>query len=516
MLEQRMKCRGDTPPFLLRSLALSLALSLLAGCSVGPVFEEPPANAPAAYRTQVMPASAVSDLKWWKLFQDPLLFSLVSTALENNWDLKIAASRIEQARASVGFVRADQFPRLDVEAGALKNNYSGGFRSPNTRSSVYLAAPLNWELDFWGRFSHSTAAARADLMASEYGFKIVQLTLISDVVANYYQLLDFHRRLSISENTLRSRAASLGIIEQRFAKGIISELDVNQAQIQKEIAAAAIPLYERAIARTENGLSVLLGRLPAAIKTRENMAGERQAPEIPVGMPSEILAHRPDVSRAKYLLQAQTETVGVAEALRFPSISLTGSGGVANSDLGSVSTNGGVWSVGGRLLGPVFDFNKNKSRVEIEEQKMQESLYNYENTVLTAFREVEDALVDIATYRQELAAVDRQEKAARNANMLSQRRYDQGVTSYLEVLDTERSLFSTLLQQSELQQRYLNAYVQLYKALGGGWYTESDGQKDLPAAEEAHHGKQAGASPCAGAAATAEGCHPVAEEATGR
>ena len=197
-------------------------------------------------------------------------------------------------------------------------------------------------------------------MASEYGLKTVQLTLIADVVSNYYQLLDFHRRLTISEDTLMSRIGSLKIIQQRFDKGIISELDVNQAQIQKEIAAASIPLYKRSIAKSENGLSILLGRLPGAIKTRENMAGQPQPPQIPVGMPSDILERRPDIIQSKYLLKAQTEKIGVAEALRWPAISLTGTLGVASTELGSINVDGGVWSVGGRLLGPLIDFSKNK------------------------------------------------------------------------------------------------------------------------------------------------------------
>lgn len=443
-------------------------------CTLGPDFIEPVTATPEAYRTQIMPADPIDDLKWWELFEDPLLYSLVTTALANNRDLKIAVSRIEQARANLGFVRADQYPRVDIDAGASTGNFSGGTRSEDTNSTVYLVAPLSWELDFWGKFRRSTEAARAELMASDYGLKTIQLTLIAEVVTNYYQLLDFHRRLSISEETLASRIDSLNIIQQRFDKGIIAELDVNQAQIQKEIAAAAIPLYKRSIAKTENNLSILLGRLPGAILTRQNFEEEFQVPEIPIGLPPAILERRPDISQAKYVLKAQTENIGVAEALRWPAISLTGTLGVASTELGSITIDGGVWSVGGRLLGPIIDFNKNVRRVEIQEQVTQQALFQYENIVLTAFREVDDALMEIATYRNELAAIDRQLIASQNATDLSKERYDKGVSSYLEVLDTERTLFSTDLQQSQLQQQYLNAYVNLYKALGGGWVTKED------------------------------------------
>ncbi|MBR9986146.1 MAG: TolC family protein [Desulfosarcina sp.] len=450
-----------------------MVLLMLTGCAVGPDFKDPVVEAPEAYRTAAMPTGAVEDLKWWTLFEDPLLYDLVTTALENNRDLKIALSRIEQARATVGFTRADQYPRLDGEAGARTGNVNGGSRSPDTQSTVYLAAPLNWEIDFWGKFKRSTEAARDDLMASEYGLKAVQLALISDVVRTYHQLLDFHRRLAISESTLTSRIESLKIIQQRFDKGIISELDVNQAQIQKEIAAGAIPLYQRSIAKTENGLAILLGRLPETVRIKKNLRGT-PPPDIPVGLPANILTRRPDILQASYLLKAQTERIGVAEALRLPAISLTGTLGIASTDLGAVTTEGGVWSIGGRLLGPIVDFSKNKRRVEIEEQKTQQALYQYENTVLTAFREVDDALAEIATYRDELAAIDRQQKAAKNANDLSKERYDKGVSSYLEVLETERTLFSAELQQSDLQQQYRNAYVNLYKALGGGWVNQAD------------------------------------------
>ena len=327
MNKRTMKCKGLTP--------FVLVLSLLSGCALGPDFQEPVVNSPESYRTQVMPNEPDTDLQWWELFDDPLLISLVKTALLNNRDLKIAVSRIEQARATVGFVRADQFPRVDVDAGAVTGNFSGGSRSPDTNSTVYLSAPLNWEIDFWGKFSRSTEAARAELMASEYGLRSVQLTLIAGVVSGYYQLLDFHRRLTISENTLKSRIDSLEIIQQRFNKGIIAELDVNQAQIQKEIAAVAIPLYQRSIAKAENSLSILGGNLPGPIKMRENMVEQPQLPEIPVGMPSDILDRRPDISQAKYLLKAQTENIGVAEALRWPAISLTGSLGVASTEIGS-------------------------------------------------------------------------------------------------------------------------------------------------------------------------------------
>jgi len=455
-------------------LPLILVLLLIPGCTVGPDFEEPVVESPNTYRTPVEQAEYDADLKWWHLFNDPQLVFLVTTALENNRDIMIAVSRIAQSRAALGFTEVDGYPRLDVQAGISRGDFTGVGKSSNVSTSSYIAAPLSWEIDFWGKFSRATDAARADLIASEYGLKTVQLTLVSDVVAGYYILLDFHRRLAISESTLKSRIESLTIIQHRFDKGIISELDVNQAEIQREIAAAAIPLYQRSITKTENGLSLLLGHLPGPINTRINLSAPTPPPDIPVGMPADILERRPDITQAKFLLRAQTENIGIAEALRWPAISLTGTLGAASTELGSISIDGGVWSVGGQLLGPIFNFGQNKRRVEVQEAITQQFLFQFENTVLSAFREVEDALVEIETYRKELAAIDRQLKASVNANKLSKERYDKGVSSYLEVLDTERTRFATDLQQSELQQLYLNAYVNLYKALGGGWVTEAD------------------------------------------
>jgi len=437
-----------------KSWAPFIVLSLLvSGCTrLGPDFEEPLVVTPESYRTQVQQVEAADDLQWWKLFDDPYLASLVAMALERNRDIRIAVSRIAQARATLGFTEPDEYPRLDLDGGINRGNFTGTGKKLTTDTSSYITAPLSWEIDFWGKFSRATEAARAELIASEYALKTVQLTLVSEVVSSYTQLLDFQRRLTISENTLKSRTESLYIIQQRFDKGIIPELDVNWAEIEMEIAAAAIPLYQRSIAKTENGLSILVGKLPGAIEIRANLLERVVPPEIPVVVPADILDRRPDITRDKFLLKAQTENIGIAEALRWPSISLTATLGVANTDIGSLNVDGDTWSLGGRLLGPIFDFGKNKSRVKIEEAITQQVLFQFEQSVLTAFQEVEDALVEIKTYRQELASIDRQLQAAKNANKLSRERYNQGVSSYLEVLETERRLFDTDLAQSETQQ----------------------------------------------------------------
>ncbi len=456
---------------LARIVTLMIIVSLT-GCAVGPDFKKPVLETPHNFRFSDSESKEAVNLNWWELFDDPVLYSLVVMALTDNKDLMIAASRIEEARAALGFTKADQYPRLDLEGSAKAGNFTGVSRSSTTDKSAYIAPVLSWEIDFWGKYRRSTEAARSELMASEYSLRTVEISLISEVVSTYFLLLDYHQRLKISKQTLDSRRYSLDIIQKRFDKGIIPEIDLNQAQIQKEIAAGAIPLYQRLIANTENALSILMGKFPGEIKTGNDLNQQAVPPDIPSGLPSNILERRPDIAEAMYLLEAQTARIGVAQALRFPSITLTGLFGVASAELSSISTDGDIWSVGGGLFGPLFDFKKNLQRVEIEKERTKQALYRYENRVLFAFREVSDALHDIQTYKKQISAVERKFKAAQNAATLSKMRYDKGVTSYLEVLETERTLFDVGLELSQLKQQFYNAYVRLYKALGGGWLTK--------------------------------------------
>ena len=456
-----------------------LIIFIFAGCAAGPDFHKPDVETPEKYRmtsslrVDSLYADSLANLPWWHLFEDSLIDSLVEIALKENKDILMAASRVEQARATLGFVKADALPRLDIEAGASRGNTVGRAQLETTSNQFYAAPVLNWEIDFWGKFRRANEAARAELMASRYGLATIHIGLVSEVISTYFLLLDYLQRLELSEQTLESRQYSLDIIQKRFDKGIVPELDLNQAQIQLEIARAAIPVYERLIVQTKNALSILLGRLPVAINTGVSLREHLSPPEIPVGLPSSLLQRRPDIVRAEYLLKAQNARIGVATAMLYPSISLTGLLGVSSNELSQLSTADPAWSVSGGLLGPLFNFNKNTLRIEIEEEKTKQALYQYEFTVLTAFREVDDALVGIETYKKQLAAVQRKYTAARNAERLSLERYDKGVTSYLEVLDSQRTLFSVGLELSEVEQNYLNAYVKLYKALGGGWLAEA-------------------------------------------
>jgi len=453
---------------------------IIAGCAAGPDFKKPEVETPEDYQfsealqVDSSYADSLINLQWWTLFGDTLLDTLVQIALLENKNILITASRMEQARATLGFVKADALPRLDIEAGASRGNMAGRMQLETTASQYYIAPVLNWEIDFWGKFRRANESARAELIASQFSLATVQIGLIADVVSTYFILLDYHQRLEISKQTLESRIESLDIIQKRYNEGIIPELDLNQSQIQKEIALAAIPVYERSIVLTNNALSVLLGRLPNDIEKGPKLKYHTIPPNIPVGLPSSLLLRRPDIAQAEYLLKAQNARIGVATAMLYPAINLTGLLGLASSDLSSMSTGDPAWSLSAGLFGPLFNFNKNTLRVEIEEEKTKQALYTYENSILLAFREVENALVEVETYKRQLASVERKYAAAKNADRLSKIRYDKGVTSYLEVLETQRTLFTVGLELSEIEQQYLNAYVKLYKALGGGWIYQED------------------------------------------
>ncbi len=449
---------------------------ILYSCAVGPDFQKPETQVPKYFTNyDSLAVDTLVNLKWWEIFNDPILDTLVLTALHENKNVNIAISRIEEARANLGFTEADIFPRVDLQGSATRGTYVGGGLKLDSESNGFFIAPVvNWEIDFWGKFRRANESAQAQYLASEFSLRKIQISLISEVVSTYFLLLDYRERLKISENTLKSRMESLRIIQERFNKGTVPEIDLNQAQIQKEIAASTVPLYKRLSVQTENSLSILLGKLPASIKSGTGLENRDTPPDIPIGLPSQLLVRRPDIAESEYLLQVQNAQIGVAVAKMFPAISLTGLFGLASDDLSTMTVGDPAWSISGTLLGPLFNFGKNTSRVEVEEAQTQQALYQYEYTVINAFREVEDALIDVQTYKEQLEALTRQYVAAKNAEKLSRMRYDLGVTSYLEVLESERTLFNAELQLSEIRQSTFNSYIRLYKALGGGWISKEE------------------------------------------
>ena len=455
----------------------------LAGCKVGPNYEQPILDNPEAFRFDNDLTDTIVNLKWWDLFEDPVLDTLIEIALEENKDVLQAAARVEAARANVGYTRADALPTINAVVGASYGNYSG-VKSAEAGGNFYAFPELVWEIDFWGKYRRSTEAARAQLLSTEYGMRQTQISLISSVVSTYFMLLDDMSKLEISQRTYASRESGTQIIQSRYDYGVVPEIDLNQAQIQEAIAAASVPVYKRFLAYDQSTLSILLGRSPDSILVGSHLYDQKYPPEIPTGLPSQLLARRPDILSAEADYMEQNALIGIAVAMRFPAISLTGLIGGASTELSSFTTGGFAWSVGGSLLGPLFQFGKNKRRVEQQRYLAEAARLNYESVVLQAFKDVEDALITIETLREELRAQEMRMKAAQNAEMLSQERYDKGVTSYLEVLESQRQSFDAQLSYSTVRRDLFIAYIDLYKALGGGWVSEAEMQAAETAEEK--------------------------------
>jgi multidrug efflux system outer membrane protein len=332
---------------------------------------------------------------------------------------------------------------------------------------------VNWEIDFWGKYRRATEGAKADLLANEFNRRTVQISLISDVSASYFTLLDYKWRLAISHSTIALREENVDIIRQKFNAGLVPEIDLNNAQLQYAIALSAEPQFERLIALEETKMSVLLGMNPKLILTGDSLDQQNLPPEIPVGLPSTLLLRRPDVAYSEAKYHAQMTQIGVAQAQRFPSIGLTGVLGAGTSALTGVA-GGFAWNAGANIAGPIFQFGKNKRRVEIEKARTEQSKLQYEKTVIQAFKEVEDALISVSTYKKELSARELQTKSALNAQMLSQLRYDKGVTSYLEVITLQGYAFDAELSLAGTRRSLFESYIKLYKALGGGWISKEE------------------------------------------
>ncbi len=445
----------------------------ISGCKLGPDFQKPDYNSPEAFRFDSIQTDTIVNLYWWKLFNDPVLDTLIKTALQENKDVLVAAARIESARANLGYTKADQYPTFTYSVGAGSGNYAGVKQSTST-DNFFAYPELSWEIGFWGKYRRLNEAARADFLASEYGMRTIQMSLVASVASTYFELLNNKEMLRISERTLASRDSGLTIIEARYHWGVVAEIDLNQSQVQRAVSAAAVPQYKRAVAITESSLSTLLGSNPGEIETVNSLLEMEFPPEIPTGLPSQLLERRPDIKQAEAQLMSQNAQIGVAEAMRWPSLNLTGLLGVASSDLSTLTSGGLAWSVGGSLLGPVFQFGKNKKRAEMARYETEALLHEYESTVLQAFKDVEDALISIETLKEELIAQEMRYKAATNAEMLSENRYSLGETSYLEVLDSQRQSFDAQLYYTQTRTNLLTAYIELYKALGGGWLSPEE------------------------------------------
>jgi len=468
----------------MRRLSLIVSACALTAC-VGEPYSRPDLSVLSQYRFALAQSQAPADTTWWASFGDPTLDGLVTEALANNEDLRIAAARVDQFQGAKVTTRAPLFPAIGYTGSTGEESRSELVYGPGadeTRNFSSAGLTAGWELDVWGRVRNLTAAADADWRASEADRRATVLQLVGNLVSGYITLLSLDDQLATSERTLETRREALNVFEKRHKGGVISKVELSQARSQYEVAAAAIPALRQRVARQEHALSVLVGRNPGPI-TRGRALLDLDTPVVPAGLPSELLAQRPDVVSAEQSLVAANARVNAARALYFPSISLTGLLGVASFDLDDLFDDGSsTWSYQGNITGPIFQGGSVLGVNRQAEAQRRQLLANYERTVQRAFADVDDALVATQTTAERSAAQRRQVEALRDYARLSRKRFEGGYSSYLEVLDAESSLFNAELLYSEGHRERLLAHVDLYKALGGGWVDVAAAQAPQPEA----------------------------------
>jgi len=455
---------------------IALTLLLLTGCTVGPKYKRPPVTVPDAYRGLAPDAgpestASLADEKWWSVFQDPQLQALIREALSQNYDVRIAATRVLQAQALVGITRADQFPTITGGASGSNQRFPVTAITPAFETSpAQVNLSLFWELDFWGKFRRATEAARANLLATEWGQRAVISSLVSDMASAYFQLLELDLEMQISRSTLASRKESLRLVEVRAKGGATSLLDVRQSEQLVYTAAAAIPDLERRIEQQENLISILLGRNPGAITRGKSLVENPISPSVPVGLPSSLMQRRPDIQSAEQQLIAANARIGVARSAYFPQITLTAVGGFQSPALSDLFTGpAGLWNFGAQLAQPIFTGGKIRSNVRLTEAQKQEAVLVYQQSIQQAFREVSDSLVAYRKNQEFRGQEELLTTSAQDATRLADMRYRGGVTSYLEVLDSDTRYFDAQIGLAQAQRNERLALVQLYNALGGGW-----------------------------------------------
>jgi multidrug efflux system outer membrane protein len=464
-----------------RSLGLCGLVAIvaaLAGCAAGPNYQRPELGVPAAFRGQAgASTNSLADLPWWQVFHDEPLQKLVRVALTNNYDLRVAFTRVEQARALAAAARAGFFPRLNYAAvgGRGKNVGVSGQPAPTGTSGSAFGADLNasWEIDLWGRVRRLDEAARADYLASQEARRDMTISVVALVAQDYFQLLALERELAIARDTTNSYGQSLKIFTQRLRGGVASKLESSSAEGLMETAAATIPELERQIAMQENQISVLLGRNPGPVMLGKVPLDEQLPPEVPAGLPAKLIERRPDVLEAEQQLRSANAQVGVAKANFFPQLSLSGLYGRVSPEL-SAFTGGGAaaWSAAAGLTGPIFQGGLLRAQFERTKAVREQYSLQYQAAVLNALAEVSNALISREKLAEERTRQTQAVAAYKEALRIATERYRLGNASYYEVLQEQQQLFpaENALAQTELNQ--LLAVVQLYRALGGGW-TES-------------------------------------------
>ena len=456
-------------------LALLLAAPLSA-CMVGPDYRRPEVDVPAAWRLGATEAGELSNIAWWDQFQDPVLSNLVRTALANNKDLEIATANVDQAFAQYGIVRSAQFPQLNASASAARERSSANTVLPGGRTfpdyGVNLSA--SFELDVWGKLRRATESARASLLASEQGKGTVVLTVVTTVASGYIQLRALDRQLEIAQRTSQSLGEAARLQRVRFEEGAVPASDYQQAESQYREAVARVPELEREIAQQENFISVLLGHNPGLVPRGRDIDA-LLFPAVPDGLPASLLQRRPDIRQAEQNLIAANANIGVAKAAYFPDISLTALLGLESAQLSDLFKGPSrAWSFGAGVLQPIFNAGRIRSQVAQAEAVQRQALHTYEKSIISAFQDVENALIDRTKFGQVREEQAKNVEALRSFRDLADLRYREGATIYLEVANAEQSLFNAQLAYVATQALLFQSYANLYKATGGGWVDQAE------------------------------------------
>ena len=473
-----------------RRISLVCAVGyLVAGCTVGPNYTRPEMPVPAVYRGAEAPSAVAGtesygDLAWWSVFPDPDLQALIRTAVAQNYDLRIAVARILQAQSQVTIARSQQFPTVDASANAPYLGYTGSDRPGTLLDNTFqpqAGFDVAWEVDFWGRFRRNTESARADLLASDEGRYVVMATLVTQVADAYLTLRALDLTLEISQRTVDSRVQSRDLVQARLDGGVAGVLDLRQAETLLYGATKTIPDTQRQIEQQENFISILLGQNPGPIKRGRPLDQQIAAPTLPPGLPLDLLQRRPDIRQAEQQLVSANAQIGVAMAMLYPQVTISGFAGVGGAKLDSANFGPfGIFSALPAITLPIFNMGRLQANVEFNEAVAQQAGLQYQQTLQQALREVSDALVGVRKRQQFRQQQELLVNALVDASQVANMRYEGGVSSYLEVLDTERQLFQAELDLVQARRDESSSVIALYKALGGGWKTEP------PAAVAAH------------------------------
>jgi outer membrane protein, multidrug efflux system len=464
-------------PSTLRKGAIALVLvASLSACMVGPDYRRPEVDMAAAWRLGATEAVEIANIEWWDQFRDPVLSELVRTALANNKDLEIATANVDKAAAQYGIVRSAQFPQVNAGVSAAREHSSANAPLPGGRTvddyGVNLSA--SFELDIWGKLRRATESARANLLATEQGKGTVVLTVVTTVATGYIQLRALDRQLQIALDTSNSLGEAARLQRIRFEEGAVPESDYRQAESQYRDALAHVPELEREIARQENFISLLLGRNPGPIARGNDIDGFL-FPAVPGALPAALLERRPDIRQAEQQLIAANADIGVAKAAYFPDISLTGLLGLESAQLSDLFKGPSkVWSFGAGVAQPIFNAGRIRAQVAQAEALQREALYTYQKAIISAFQDVENALIDQTKFGQVRTEQGRNVAALRRFRDLAELRYREGATIYLEVANAEQSLFNAELAYVATQAQLFQSYANLYRAMGGGWVEEAE------------------------------------------